>query len=318
MIHHVFACKSNIGDWLSAQGIQSLLAPMPITEHLCDEPFIAATLDRLSAVDEHDLILVGGGGLFMDYFSPFWEGLAPIARRVPVCLWGVGYCDLKSAPSRTATSVLQNIVRDSRMIIVRDRLTREQFADQELPEPIACPATVMLEPPESPGIGLLHVVHYDVVGHAVYELMDAVASAFADRTARPYRYTDNQIDAGDAQQLAGLIRRYAEADLVLTSRLHGCIIGLAMGRKVLAVSGDQKIEAFMDSVGLAAWVLEPKRIDRLPELLETLPSQASVQDDLQQVRRANTAVATQIRQLAEQLQVMCQCRVIRPVGQGRH
>ena len=41
MIHHVFANRSNIGDWLSARGIQALLGPQRVMEHLCDEPFVA-------------------------------------------------------------------------------------------------------------------------------------------------------------------------------------------------------------------------------------------------------------------------------------
>ena len=70
MIHHVFANRSNIGDWLSAIGIQALLAPCKVTEHLCDQPFVAGTLGELSTAGEGDLIVIGGGGLFMDYFEP--------------------------------------------------------------------------------------------------------------------------------------------------------------------------------------------------------------------------------------------------------
>ena len=40
MIHHVFANRSNIGDWLAARRIQHLLRPLTVKEHLCDEPFV--------------------------------------------------------------------------------------------------------------------------------------------------------------------------------------------------------------------------------------------------------------------------------------
>ena len=75
MIHHVFANRSNIGDWLSAKGIQVLLNIPDITEYECDEASVDQTLLRLSAASPDDLIIVGGGGLFMDYFEPFWQGL---------------------------------------------------------------------------------------------------------------------------------------------------------------------------------------------------------------------------------------------------
>ncbi len=307
MIHHVFACKSNIGDWLSAQGIQALLAPHPVTEYLCDEPFVAETLERLAQADAHDVIVIGGGGLLMDYFAPFWQGLVPIVERVPVCIWGVGYCDLKESDSRTAPAVLKRILRASQLTVVRDRLSHQLLADWQLPEPVACPATAVLHPPEAPGSGLLHVDHYDVVGSRVYETMAAMAQAFAARTGRAYRQTDNQIRDGDARELAERLERYVAADLVLTSRLHGCIIGLALGRKVMAVSGDRKLEAFMSEVGLASWVLDPKDVDHLPERLEALPSQPSVQDRLEMIRGANRSVAARIRGLTERLQAACHC-----------
>ena len=44
MIHHVFANRSNIGDWLSAIGIQSLLGDIPVCEHLADAPCVPETL----------------------------------------------------------------------------------------------------------------------------------------------------------------------------------------------------------------------------------------------------------------------------------
>jgi hypothetical protein len=49
MIYHVFANRSNAGDWLSARGIQSLLAPLEVTEYLCDEPFIEEAIAALAA-----------------------------------------------------------------------------------------------------------------------------------------------------------------------------------------------------------------------------------------------------------------------------
>ena len=158
-----------------------------------------------------------------------------------------------------------------------------------------------------PARGLLHVVHYDVVGPSTYEEIDRAARAFASRSGRPYQQTDNQIRDGDEEELTDRLARYAAADLVLTSRLHGCIIALAMGRKVLAVSGDLKIEAFMNSVGLGMWALEPDELNRLGERLEALPSQPSVQDRIEQIRQANRSVAGEILRLAERGQSACHC-----------
>ena len=75
MIYHIYANRSNIGDWLSAKGIQKLLAPLEITECLCDIPFLEETMEKLSKATEKDLIVIGGGGLFMDYFILFWDAV---------------------------------------------------------------------------------------------------------------------------------------------------------------------------------------------------------------------------------------------------
>ena len=71
MIYHVYANQKNIGDWLSARGIQSMLEPHPVRELLCDEPFVPKTIEILGQAGPDDLVVIGGGGLFMDYFAPF-------------------------------------------------------------------------------------------------------------------------------------------------------------------------------------------------------------------------------------------------------
>ncbi len=65
MIYHIFANRSNVGDWLSAIGIQKLLG-IPVAECLCDMPFIAETFALLNNARANDLIVIGGGGLLMD------------------------------------------------------------------------------------------------------------------------------------------------------------------------------------------------------------------------------------------------------------
>jgi polysaccharide pyruvyl transferase WcaK-like protein len=297
MIHHIFACKSNIGDWLSARGIQSLLAPLPIREHLCDEPFVAGTLERLSSLTPTDLIVIGGGGLFMDYFAPFWEGFRKVARRVPFCIWGVGYCDLKREMSRAPRRLLAEIVRQSRLCILRDDLTRRHLSDCALPPPVPCPSVVAVEP-HGGGFGLVHALHYDSVGPEADGTIRAAAIGFAEDSGRSYHEIDNQIADGSAEALAATLRLYAEADLVLSSRLHGCIIGLAMGRKVLAVSGDHKVESFMRAARLSEWVCDLDDLQSVPARLAALEQQRTPRAFVARARRDNRSIAATIRAMA--------------------
>jgi polysaccharide pyruvyl transferase WcaK-like protein len=302
MIYHVYANQSNAGDWLSARGIQSLLGTSRITEHFCDEPFVPETLAALRHAGPDDFIIIGGGGLFMDYFVPFWEGFRTIAARVPFVIWGVGCCDIKHADTRAPLKLLSEIVRQSRLCVVRDELTREQLSDCQLPPPVICPTIIAVPTTGGEQKRLLHVDHYDNVGAEIYERMVAVADQFAERTGRSYRQTNNQIPAGHNGALQRTLDLYASADLVVTSRLHGCIIALATGRRVLVVSGDRKVDSFMQAAGLSDWVCELDEVDSLPARLETLFRQIIPAEFIERMREKNRGVAAQVCALISQSQ----------------
>jgi hypothetical protein len=299
MIHHVFANRSNIGDWLSARGIQRLLQPDAVVEHLCDAPFVGDTLNCLRRAAPNDLIVIGGGGLFMDYFVPFWEGLAGIADTVPLVIWGVGYCDMKRADSRPPLPLIARIIARARVCSVRDELTRSHLCHCQLAPPVACPTLNAVPALPLAGRGLLHVDAYDNVGPGVYRRMVRVLKSFAAETGRTYRQTNNLVAAGDESGLQSLLDRYAGADLVVSSRLHGCIIGLAMGRRVLAVSGDHKVESFMEAAGLRPWVLDLTEMDRLADRLGTLHEQALPLGFIAQARQANELLAERVKALTQ-------------------
>lgn len=303
MVHHVFACKSNLGDWLSARGIQSLLRPLTLVEHFCDEPFVGETLQRLSECGPRDLVILGGGGLFMDYFTPFWEGFAPLAERVPFCIWGVGYCDLKSRPSRAPVALLEGILRRSRLTTVRDDLTREHLRACALPPPVPCPSMAVVTPPAARGWGVLHCAHWGDVGEEAYQAMAGASRSLAERTGRPYAETDNQIPDGDEEALWAQLSRYARADLVLSSRLHGCILGLASGCRVMAVAADRKVESFMRAAGLGEWVVGHQEAGSLAQdrRLDLLPEQPVPSRFLERARRENRRVAEGVRGLVAEL-----------------
>lgn len=294
MIHHVFANRSNIGDWLSARGIQAVLGGPPAREYLCDEPFVDESLASLNKIPATDLVIIGGGGLFMDYFQPFWEGFRRIAGRVPYVIWGVGYCDIKHEPSRPPLDMMREIVSGSRLCVVRDELTRRLLADCALPPAVGCPSLHAIKPCEARGYGVLHVDNYTTVGAQAYERMDAWGREFAHRTQRPFRSTNNRIAAGNEQELSDTLQRYAMSDVILSSGLHGCILAVALGRKVLAVSGDHKIESFMEAAGLRDWVLDADEVERVPEMLSALADQPAAEHYVRQAREANRCVAQRI------------------------
>ncbi len=295
MIFHVFANRSNIGDWLSAKGIQKLLAPLEITELLCDAPFVKETINQLARATEKDLIIIGGGGLLMDYFVPFWEAFRPISERVPFCIWGIGCCDIKNESSLPPRGLIEEIVNKSKLCIVRDNLTRSFLQNCHIPLPIPCPSINMVDPIMGKGKDVLHVVNYSTAGVDAYEAMSSAAQRIAQSTKHVYRETNNLISKGSEIDLAKVIGLYKRSDIVLSSALHGCIIGVAMGLKVLSVSGDRKIEGFMESVGLQDWVLDVNELEGLPAMLDKIHLQNCPELMLEDIRMKNRQTATNIK-----------------------
>jgi polysaccharide pyruvyl transferase WcaK-like protein len=294
VIHHVYANRSNVGDWLAARGIQSLLRGQEIAEHFCDEPFVVDTLRALSQCGDDDLVVIGGGGLFMDYFTPFWEGVRDIDVQVPVCIWGVGYCELKHELTLPPQQLIEEVVRKSSVCVVRDELTRQRLVRCKLVAPVACPSLCVLGPPKGERQGILHVDNYTTVGVKAYEAMEMFGRQMADRLGCPYRKTNNRIPPGDERALKSVLTLYAESEFVLSSGLHGCVIGAAMGCKVLAVSADQKIDSFMRAAGLQRWVCDSEDLARLPQIWETLASQQQPLDFLERSRRRHCDVANRL------------------------
>ena len=300
MIHHVFANRSNIGDWLAARALQRLAGHGPVVEHLCDEPFVPQTLARLRRVKPNDFVLIGGGGLFTKYFEPLWEGFESIAARVPFAIVGVGCCDFTWTNSQPSWPRVASIVHASRICTVRDALTRSYLAPCVVPPPVACPSLTVVRA-RPPGWGVLHVDSYDVVGADIYQYMGDVARRMATESGRPFRRTNNLIQAGSETALAATLDLYAQSDIVVSSRLHGCVIGLAMGRSVVAVAGDRKVEAFMREAGLADWVLDLSEIERLYERLEAASTQPRPRAFLARARRQNRAVAARVDRVLREL-----------------
>jgi polysaccharide pyruvyl transferase WcaK-like protein len=298
MIHHIYANRSNAGDWASALGIQSLLCGVQVKEHFCDRPFVRGTIKALRAAGPGDLIVVGGGGLLMDYFAPFWEALLELPADAALCLWSPGLCDLKAEPSRPDPILMREVVARAALCHVRDGLTRDFLGGDPLPPPVLCPSLAFIAPHE-PGRGILHVDNYTTVGAEAFDRMDGIARAFGARGRFPFRRTNNRLEGRPTRAgLETILELYRASHIVLSSALHGCIFAAAMGRPVVAVSGDRKIDAFMSAIGLEAWVVDPTETDRVPDLLAAAAAQPSVSARVAEAVQANQALARKILALA--------------------
>ena len=99
-----------------------------------------------------------------------------------------------------------------------------------------------------------------------------------------------------------VLSSYRRSEAVISARLHGCIIAAAMGRKIVAVAQDHKVDGFMSSIGLSQWVCDPGNLERLPMLLDQLSAQPSPARHIANAIKSNQAIARRIRSLYHTLQ----------------
>jgi polysaccharide pyruvyl transferase WcaK-like protein len=234
----------------------------------------------------------------MDYFVPFWESLRNVASGLRYGIWGVGFCDLKCEPSRPPTKLLQEVVERSQFCYVRDELTRSYLAACQLPASVPCPSVVAVRHGVQPGRGLLHVDNYTTAGADVFEAMQVYGERFAKQTERILRCTNNRLNPANERTLHATLKLYDHSDMVLSSALHGCLIALAMGKKVLAVSGDRKIESCMEAFGLGDWVIEACNVHDVPQRLRELDAQIVPHKVLENARSKNREIAKRVIDIA--------------------
>jgi hypothetical protein len=194
--------------------------------------------------------------------------------------------------------LLAEVAERALVCVVRDELTRDLVPTVDLPDPVPCPSVVAVAGRRRRGNDLLHPNNYDNVGEAWYERVGALLREEAEARGVRYRETSNRIEPGRVDELEANLGLYEASELVVASALHGCILGLALGCRVLALSGDHKIESFMAAAGLSEWVLDLEDGDQLAPRFAALPEQPEVSDFIAGAVAANAEVAEQVRALA--------------------
>jgi len=315
----------NIGDHLAARGIEVALGlpvrALPVEGNVALSPM----LRQLSA---DDAVVVGGGGLFKGSFDSFWRTLlSSLDRRVPIVVWGVGVCDVVGRDTVGDRWLHGEIARRSIACAVRD----EQSADG-LPgdvQIVACPAhlavrelfrgahrscetLLYLEHPE-----LLEAISQRVGVRTVGTKLAAQISHLATASGRRFDAFDNRVArrrddrwlsgrvatrapgvpryirrVRNSAVLAAVSQHYLPADLIVTSRLHGAIIGFALGKPVVALSGDRKIDSYFGEVDLPEYVTASP--EELPALAESFRTQPSVVVHVDRICVANQEFAAAV------------------------
>lgn len=300
-----FIGYGNLGDEMILAGIEALLAPAPITvTTLFGGPDLAETASFRSArrlspwrslptpnaireLRRVDLLLIGGGGLFNDY----WPFLIPrylawiIAARVAgarVAWLGVGVGPIRRRPWRWLTRLAARL---SDRVLVRDeRSAALAGGPSSRIHVVPDPALFVPDPPEprpEPVLGLIvrGPVHDDemratvlldllvqaaAAGRSsgleprVLMMAPAADQAFAERLARRLgRIGDRPPIVALGPTAAELWPQLGALTACVSVRLHGVLLSALAGLPCVPVAYDDKVAAAAEGLGIGDLVLHP-------------------------------------------------------------
>lgn len=232
----------------------------------------------LEECNNADLILIGGGGVYMSYLFPLNDKL--IKRiKTPIVLFGVGYNHNLGAPEfskRQMTSV-QALSGKARLIAVRDRVTHDFLKTQGVSSSLMCDPAIFLSEGKSaiPKHGSVINVGINMARHGWNNqkalqgrLLDSYAELIlAIRKQQPaniyyFVHHPNELKYVELLRNRGVIfdgvvnagaretkAAYKRMDVTVSMMLHSTILAFGAGTPTLCVGYDKKNLAFMRLTG---------------------------------------------------------------------
>jgi hypothetical protein len=248
VVGYVFADPTNSGDYASHLGIK-LLAKTKGIDIFCHQ-----AAKRLSSppssIGTWSGLIIGGGGLLQPVFETFWQEI--LDTGIPFAIFGVGENTLGELRPIFNRDLLRDIAARALAIHVRDNRTYDAFTSCGAGGDVTiglCPSANLLQTFRDTKFRksqnkLLHVVHPSDIRLAGKELPQVKAQirCLATRLSLVYVETDNLAGFNKA-----IVKKYQSADIVISSRLHGCIFSHSLGQRFIAVSCDMKTQAFVET-----------------------------------------------------------------------
>lgn len=231
-----YSPDNNIGNFTPVLGIRSMIGRDTDTWSMHDK---SPDFDFINA--NYRCVIIGGAGLLHGVFEPCWRALADRCR-IPVIIWGVGVCIPDGQNPIVPREVVAKVASRCELINVRDDLTADTYnlAGADIS---ACPTLVYCDTFRSKVVRdartLLYSSHVDLVAPEETQRLMGVAKG----ARRTFLFTDN-IQRRRFGLRDIVLKRYCPAGLVVTTRLHGCIIAHGLGIPYIAVARDEKIRRF--------------------------------------------------------------------------
>jgi len=286
-IAYIYANKGNVGDYISHCGIRDSFNK-PGLWLFCSpvwSRYLVRNLARLKKRNPNCILIIGGGGLLQPVFENFWSLV--IDSGLTFVMVGIGINELEGRGTFDQ-KLLKNIVSKSSYLTVRDSYTQKRILDISgaLVPVTVCPSVRFLQQyREKNRRGekkkLLHVLHpadLRMAGIDIELLRNSVREA-AVCLNLDYQESTN-MSSNHITAITGIL----DSAIVVSSRLHGCIMSYALDIPFVALECDRKIKYFIEThTGNA--VLDPRTIGHNTQLIQILEKTMNSQRGISQLDR---------------------------------
>ena len=249
-IIYIYANKRNVGDYISFKGIRQLIG-LPGPECFCSPLWadnLAKILRKAKQRNPDCLLVIGGGGLLQPVFEDFWNEI--LASELAFVTFGIGINKMHGR-SEISEPLLKQIVHSAKLMGVRDIYTKERLLTLEN-RPIylgVCPSVNFVfnkfwtgQP--NPKGAILHIIHPSDIrlSGANLEQIKENIKLIAKELHMDYLESDNMTN-----NFLGALQQVSQARLVISSRLHGCIMSYSAGIPFIPLYCDEKTKAFTET-----------------------------------------------------------------------
>lgn len=250
-IIHFVSEVQNIGNYTPVFGIQKMLHPIVANKTMDGRNYTNVN------INEYDIAIIGGAGLFHISFSDFWKFIGN--SGIPIIIWGVGICRMhKDTPyfkqfevkeSYVHKEIIDRIKKNIILVNVRDNLTNNFY---ELDANVSyCPTAIYFKNEKELSLGKdILYVHHD---QHIFENQKDLFLKYCTHITDNFFYND----------IKEVIQNYTNSKLIVTTKLHGAIIANCLGRNYIAYSKDDKIKEYCDLYGGGICIKELKELETI-------------------------------------------------------
>jgi polysaccharide pyruvyl transferase WcaK-like protein len=248
---YIYANKRNVGDYISHKGVEQIVGEDgPST--FCSSVYLKrmeSTLDKYKKRNPNCLLVIGGGGLFQSTFNDFWEIV--LSKKMKYCVVGVGINKM-SGRKEMPTELLQQVIASSSYTIVRDKQSSDRLASSAKPDSFSmslCPSVNYFNnefwnPNPLDNSVLLHVVHPSDLRLAGADRISIANNLKKIAKALALQYVEHTNMSSNHKKC---LKNIHNAKIVVSSRLHGCIMAYGMGVPFLPLYCDHKMKSFVST-----------------------------------------------------------------------